>query len=103
MSDDLQQLQAIINDTKKQVSLAEEGEWEVVVEREAHRDAAIKALFNKPPNIEPDVLAEGIQFILDKNKILSQYSHSQSDSLRMEMGKAGRAHKAINSYLNSSP
>ncbi len=99
---DLQQLQAIIRDTKKQLSLAEDGQWEDVVELEQHRDLAIKVLFSKPPKIDAEELAKGIQFILEKNKILSQYSHSQSDSLRLEMSKAGRAHKAINSYLSST-
>ena len=98
---DLLQLQAIIRDTKKELSLAEDGQWEAVVELEQHRDLAIKVLFSKPLKIDTNELAEGIQFILEKNKILRQYSHSQSDSLRLEMSKTGRAHKAINSYLSS--
>jgi hypothetical protein len=101
MATDLQQLLGIIADTKKLISLAEEGEWDEVVELEIARDVAIKTLFNSKPGIEPEKLAEGIQFILDKNKILTKYSHSQRDSLRMEMSKAGRVHKAINAYLTT--
>jgi len=74
---DLKQLQAIIRDTKK-------------------------VLFSKPPKIDSAELAEGIQFILEKNKLLNQYSHNQRDTLRLEISKAGRAHKAISSYLTSA-
>jgi len=101
MKDDLQRLASIVKDTKSLVDLAENGEWDAVVELEQTRDVAIKKLFASKPDIEPSELAEGIQFILDKNKILTKYSHSQKDSLRMEMSKAGHAHKAINSYLSA--
>jgi len=101
MSNDLQQLADIIQNTKKLIDLAENGEWDVVVELEQTRDAAISELFASKPDIEPSQLAEGIQFILDKNKLLTKYLHSQKDSLRMEMSKAGHAHKAINSYLSA--
>jgi flagellar protein FliT len=101
MATDLQQLLGIIADTKKLISLAEEGDWDKVVVLENTRDVAIKNLFDSKPNIEPSKLAEGIQFILDKNKILTKYSHSQRDSLRMEMSQAGHAHKAINAYLTT--
>jgi len=101
MTNDLQQLSTIIQDTKNLIGLAESGEWDAVVELEQTRDAAIKKLFASKPNIEPSELAEGIQFVLDKNKILTKYSHSQKDSLRMEMSKAGHAHKAINTYLSA--
>jgi len=100
MKDDLQQLASIVQDTKNLINLAENGDWDAVVELEQTRDIAIKALFASKPDIEPSELAEGIQFILDKNKLLTKYSHSQKDSLRMEMSKAGHAHKAINSYLS---
>ncbi|HIG78502.1 MAG TPA: flagellar protein FliT [Cycloclasticus sp.] len=73
-----------------------------LVELENSRDIAIKGLFDSKPDIEPVKLAEGIQFILDKNKILTKYYHSQRDSLRMEMSKAGHAHKAINAYLTTA-
>jgi len=98
---DQQQLQGIMNDSKKLLLLAEEGDWDAVVELEHSRGLLIESLFKTPPAIEPNMLAEGIQFILDKNKILIQFSHSQRDSLRMEMSKAGRANKAINKYLNT--
>jgi len=101
MSNDLQQLSSILLDTKNLIDLAENGEWDAVVELEQTRDIAIKALFASEPDIEPSQLAEGIQFILDKNKLLTKYSHSQKDSLRLEMSKAGHAHKAINSYLST--
>jgi len=102
MNSDLPQLLSIIADTKKLIDLAENSQWDEVVALEQTRDVAVKALFASKPDIEPAKLAEGIQFILDKNKILTQYSHSQMDSLRMEMSKAGRAHKAINAYLTTS-
>ena len=98
---DQQQLQRIIDDTKRLLVLAEDGDWDAVVELEHSRGILIEALFKMPPAIEAKQLAEGIQFILDKNKILTQFSHSQRDSLRMEMSKAGRATKAINKYLNT--
>jgi len=98
---DQQQLQLIIDDTKKLLLLAEEGDWDAVVELEKNRGLAIESFFKTPPAIEPKLLAEGIQFIIDKNKILTQFSHSQRDSLRMEMSKAGRAHTAINKYLST--
>ncbi|ORU94261.1 MAG: hypothetical protein A6F70_08120 [Cycloclasticus sp. symbiont of Bathymodiolus heckerae] len=101
MSPDLKQLECVISDTKKLIDLAENNEWDAVVELEKARDLAIKNLFDSKPNIEPLKLAEGIQFILDKNKILTKYSHSQRDSIRMEMSKAGHAHKAINAYLTT--
>lgn len=101
MLNDVQQLDSIITDTKKLIDLAEEGEWDAVVELEKTRDSAVEALFKSPPNIEPAKLSEGIQFIVEKNKILSKYSHSQRDSIRMEMSKAGHAHKAINAYLKA--
>ena len=102
MSADLQQLIRIISDTKKLIELAENGDWDTVVELEKTRDIAIKTLFDSKPDIEPSKLAEGIQFILEKNKILTKYSHSQRDSIRMEMSKTGHAHKAINAYLTTS-
>jgi len=101
MKDDLQQLASIVEDTKSLIDLAENGEWDAVVELEQARDAAISELFASKPDIEPSELAEGIQFILEKNKILTKYLHSQKDSLRMEMSKAGHAHKAINTYLSA--
>jgi len=99
MSADLQQLISIIADTKKLIDLAENNEWDAVVELENRRGTAIKKLFDSKPNIEPLKLAEGIRFILDKNEILTKYSLSQRDSIRMEMSTVGRAHKAINAYL----
>jgi len=98
---DLQHFQSIITDTKKLLLLAENNEWDAVVELEKSRGLAVESLFKKTPAIDATVLKEGIEFILEKNKILSQFSHSQQDSLRMEMSKTGRAHKAINSYLNT--
>jgi len=98
---DQQQLQQIIDDTKKLLLLAEEGDWDAVVELEHSRGLLVESLFKTPPVIDAKQLAEGIQFILDKNKILTQFSHSQRDSLRMEISQAGRAHKAINNYLNT--
>ncbi len=99
MNSDLPQLLSIITDTKNLIDLAENSQWDELLTLEKTRDVAVKTLFTSKPDIEPAKLAEGIQFILDKNKILTQYSHSQMDSLRMEMSKAGRAHKAINAYL----
>jgi len=98
---DQQQLQNILCDTKKLLSLAEEGNWSAVVELEQSRGLAIESLFETPPAIDAKQLAEAIQFILDKNKILTQFSHNQRDSLRMGMSQAGRAHKAINKYLSA--
>ncbi len=102
MNSDLPQLLSIIADTKKLIDLAENSQWDELVALEKTRDVVVKTLFSSKPDIEPAKLAAGIQFILDKNKILTQYSHSQMDSLRMEMSKAGRAHKAINAYLTTS-
>lgn len=102
MFNDLQQLQSIITDTNSLINLAEEGEWNQLVELEKSRDNAIQALFKTQPNIDPKVLQEGLVYILNKNKTLTQYSVSQCDSVRMEMSKAGHAHKAIDSYLTSS-
>jgi len=99
--DDQQQLQKIINDTKKLLLLAQEGDWDAVVELEKNRGLAISALFENSPVIDPKLLAEGIQFILDKNELLAQYSCNQRDNLRIEISKAGRAHKAINKYLST--
>jgi len=102
MNTDFKQLLAIIADTKKLIDLAENAEWDEFALLEKTRDVAVRDLFASPPNIEPEKLAEGIQFILAKNKILTQYAHSQMDSLRMEVSKAGHAHKAINAYLTTS-
>lgn len=102
MVSDSQQLLSILADTEKLIELAEDGEWDAVVELENTRDVAVKKLFDSKPDIEPSKLAEGIQFILDKNSLLTKYSHSQRDSIRMEMSKAGHAHKAINAYLTSA-
>ncbi|MEW5056368.1 MAG: flagellar protein FliT [Cycloclasticus sp.] len=98
---DLQQLQNIIADTKKLLLLAENNEWDAVVELEKIRGLAVESLFKKTPVIDAALLRKGIQFILEKNKILSQFSHSQQDSLRMEMSKTGHAHRAIKSYLST--
>lgn len=101
MLDDAKKLESIIADTKKLIDLAEEGDWDAVVELEKTRDSAIEALFKSAPNIDPSILSEGIQFILEKNKLLTKYSHSQRDRIRMEMSKAGHAYKAINAYLKA--
>lgn len=101
MTSDSHQLQSIISDTKKLIHLAEEGDWDTLVELEKTRDVDLKKLFETSPDIEPSVLAEGIQFILNKNKILTKFSLSQRDSIRMEISKAGHAHKAINAYLTT--
>jgi len=98
---DQQQFQRIIDDTSRLLELAENGDWDAVVELEHSRGLMIESLFKTPPVIDAQQLGEGIQFILDKNKILAQFSHSQRDSLRMEMSKAGHATKAINNYLNT--
>lgn len=98
---DKQQLQQILKDTQRLLLLAEEGDWDALVELENKRGLAIESLFKMPPAIDPALLAEGIRFIINKNKILSQTSRNRCDSLRMEMSKAGRAHKAINKYLNT--
>lgn len=102
MSNDSRQLESIIADTNKLIELAEEGHWENVIELEKKRAVAIGALFETQPNIETPQLAEGIQYIIDKNNLLAKYSHSQRDSLRMEMSKAAHAHKAINTYLQAT-
>jgi len=102
MSNDTHQLESIIAETNTLINLAEEGEWNQLLELEKSRDNAIQHLFKAPPNIDPKVLEEGLVYILNKNKILTQYSVSQCDSVRMEMSKAGHAHKAIDSYLTSS-
>jgi len=102
MQNDLLQFESVITDTKKLVELAEEGDWDAVVKLEQSRDVLVRKLFETPPDIEASKLAEGIQFILDKNKLLTKYSHSQRDSIRMEISKAGHAHKAINAYLTTA-
>jgi flagellar protein FliT len=102
MTSDLQKLQSVISDTKKLICLAEEGDWDALVMLEKTRDVELKQLFETSPDIEPSVLADGIQFILDKNKILTQFSLSQRDSIRMEMSKAGHAHKAVSAYLTTA-
>jgi flagellar protein FliT len=89
----------ILKDTSKLIELAELGEWDKLISLEKKRELAIKSLFTKQPDIDESVLRDGLQYILQKNKILMQYSHSQRDSLQMEMSKAGHAHKAINQYL----
>lgn len=99
MSLDHQKLKIIIKDTDTLISLAEEGEWDRLIELEKKRSIKINSFFNGKPDIEPSQLAEGIQYILEKNKILKQYSLSQKDSIRMEMSKANHAHKAVNAYL----
>ncbi|MBV1952473.1 MAG: flagellar protein FliT [Cycloclasticus sp.] len=101
MLTDIQQLNAIISDTKKLINLAENGEWDSLVELEQTRGLAVKSLFRSKPNVPATMLAEGIEFMLAKNKILMQYSHSQRDSIHMEMSKAGHAHKAINAYISA--
>lgn len=101
MANDSARLQAIIDDTTRLVTLAEAGEWDAVVALHNSRDEEIQALFTGTPGIDPDVLAEGLVYVLNKNKVLTQYSLSQRDSLRMEMSKAGHAHKAISSYLTT--
>ena len=85
MPSDLQRLDSILADTEKLIQLAQD----------------IQHLFETPPDIEAVVLAESIQLVLDKNKILTQFLLSQRDSLRMEMSQAGHAHKAINAYLTT--
>ena len=89
----------ILKDTSKLIKLAELGEWDKLISLEKKRELAIKSLFTKQPDIDESVLRDGLQYILQKNKILMQYSHSQRDSLHLEMSKAGHAHKAINQYL----
>ncbi len=89
----------ILKDTSKLIKLAELGEWDKLISLEKKRELAIKSLFSNQPDIDESVLHDGLQYILQKNKILMQYSHSQRDSLHLEMSKAGHAHKAINQYL----
>lgn len=101
MSLDKKKLKIIINDTDTLMSMAEEGEWNCLIELEKKRWAKINSLFKSKPDIDPSQLAEGIQYILEKNKILKQYSLSQKDSIRMEMSKASHAHKAVNAYLQN--
>ena len=101
MTNDSARLQAIIDDTARLINLAESGEWDAVVALHKSRGEEIQTLFKGTPDIDPDVLAEGLVYVLNKNKVLTQYSHSQRDSLRMEMSKAGHAHKALSKYLTS--
>ena len=101
MANDSARLQSIIDDTATLINLAEAGEWDAVVALHKSREEEIQTLFNATPDIAPDVLAESLVYVLNKNKVLTQYSHSQLDSLRLEMSKAGYAHKAISEYLNS--
>ncbi|MDX2426789.1 MAG: flagellar protein FliT [Cycloclasticus sp.] len=101
MTNDSARLQSILDDTSTLMNLAEAGEWDAVVALHKSREEEIQTLFKGTPDIDPDVLAEGIVYVLNKNKVLTQYSHSQRDSLRMEMSKAGHAHKAIGEYLTS--
>ena len=89
----------ILKDTSKLIKLAELGEWDKLISLEKKRELAIKSLFSNQPDIDESVLHDGLRYILQKNKILMQYSHSQRDSLHLEMSKAGHAHKAINQYL----
>jgi len=90
---------SILKDTSKLIELAELGEWDELLSLEKKRELAIENLFSNKFDIDEAVLREGLQFILQKNKVLMQYSHSQRDSLQIEMSKAGHAHKAINQYL----
>lgn len=101
MTNDSARLQSIIDDTTTLINLAEAGAWDAVMALHKTREEAIQTLFHNTPDIAPEVLAEGLVYVLNKNKVLTQYSHSQRDSLRMEMSKAGHAHKAIGEYLTS--
>jgi len=101
MANDSARLQAIIDDTARLINLAEAGEWDEVVALHKSREQEIQTLFKGTPDIDPDVLAEGLVYVLNKNKVLTQFSHSQRDSLQMEMSKVGHAHKAIGQYLTS--
>ncbi|PCI19823.1 MAG: flagellar protein FliT [Piscirickettsiaceae bacterium] len=101
MHSDLRQLENIIADTNELLDLAENAQWDKVVELEKLRNSAINNLFTSTPDIEAEKLTVALQFILDKNMILSTYSRSQCDSLQIELSKAGHAHKAINTYLDT--
>jgi len=102
MLNDEQQLKRILDNTQKLIGFAEAGDWDTVVELEKSRDALIKELFSHTPEIDQKILAAGLQVILKKNKLLTQFSVSQRDSLQLEISKAGHAHKAIHSYLAAS-
>lgn len=100
MKDEVQ-FKNILKETDKLIELAELGEWEQVIELEIIRDGSIKKFFNNQIDIDQHVLQEGLQYIIDKNNLLMKYSHSQRDSLQLEMSKAGHAHQAINKYLDN--
>jgi flagellar protein FliT len=101
MNQDLQKLKTIIEDTDTLMKMAEEGEWDALIELEKKRSVKIDDLFKVKPDIHPEKLADGIQYILEKNRILKQYSLSQKDSIQMEISKANHAHKAVNAYLQT--
>ena len=98
---DSEEFEKILSSTKKLSELAELGEWEAVVDLEKERDLRITNFFKSPPNIDPETLADGLKYILDNNKKLIQYSHSQKDSVQLELSKVGHAHKSIGKYLNT--
>jgi len=85
MREDIKKLEDIINQTDSLVAMAEAGEWDKLLDLELIRTNLIADFFEKPPQLEERYLAKAIQYILDKNKILKQFSHSQRDSIRMEI------------------
>lgn len=102
MTLEAKQVKKIIEDTDKLISLAEEGEWDALQELEKSRAILIDEFFKQKPSSKPEKLASFIQYLLDKNQILKQFSLSQRDSIAMELSKANRGHKAVKSYLETA-
>jgi len=102
MSKDLRKLDVIINQTDALIVMAEAGEWEDLIGLDLTRNHLITELFENMPEINEKYLAKSIQYILDKNQILKQFSISERDSIAMEMSKATYAHKAVSSYLDTA-
>jgi nicotinic acid mononucleotide adenylyltransferase len=98
---DTQRLSTIVTQTDTLMDLAEYGKWDELIELEEARAVLIERLFAKKPKIEPAKLAAGIQYILDKNKVLALFSQSHRDSIRLEMSEAKHVHNAVGAYLNT--
>lgn len=94
-------LKSILDATDELLTLAEAGEWGQLFELEQSRDELIGKFFTSQPEITASLLAEGIRFILDSNKNLTQLYKSRRESLRNEIASAGKAYKVANAYLST--
>ena len=89
---------AVIDLSKTLLKSALAGDWERVIALESQRDALIKALFQPPLTLAPEILAEKTYVILEINQLLIEHGQRHRDELQQERIKLLHAANAMRFY-----